>query len=200
MQSQRNETGPPESVAIPPWPPRGGPPEVSRCFIGAGEDFEVRHAAGEPVQLAQSATQLVVSHVVQHAQTQDQVEGPIEPARSDRSECAEAEVAPRSESPHRVGAAIDTHVFRPGPQRTEHRGPVALAATDIEDAPDGSIEQVLRDANDEAELPLHVGSGLHPVARVSVPLVEVTAIVMREVAVHAHAFHQQYGYGRRATD
>jgi hypothetical protein len=142
------------------------------------------------VQLSKSAEQFVGSDIVQDAEAEDQVERTLQANRSDVSQGAQAEVAPLAEPAHCVLAAVHADISRPRTQRPQHRRPVALATADIEHAANRTVEKVLGGRDDEAELPRHVLSRLHTVARVTIPLVEIAAIIMRQVTVHTRVFHQ----------
>ena len=73
----------------------------------------------------------------------DQVEAPLESESPEITETTEAKVAELAVATHDVLAGIDANIADARPCVPKHGAPTSLSATDVQNVPDLSLEQIL---------------------------------------------------------
>jgi hypothetical protein len=152
-------------------------PRASLDLVLAREDLQEGDPPHQGPEVGQAAVEDVRGQVVDHAGAHDEVEGAPEAERVEVLERSRPEVAAPPEPPYRVFAGVHAQVPDARTDGPDEAAPVALPAAHVEDRADRPAQQVLAHGHGHAHRPGALGAGMHAMARVAVPLVEIRAIV-----------------------
>jgi hypothetical protein len=114
-----------------------------------------------------------------------------------RGEGAEADVPLLSESSDGVAAGIDAGVADSGTERLQGRKPVPLTATGVQNGANRTFQIILGYRERECRLPADRGTRFHAGLRITIPPVEIGAIVSGDPLIFFHQKTGKQGLRRR---